>query len=246
MVFYCQKELTAMRLNTNQQETLMYQSRLLFQHDEYELAHTRSLVFTIYTNKVSDTEHFKRAVYQKVHRALYKTLSTPDRFTFSMMIAADVEGSRSGVVRLETVRNAEEPHYHGVMVFSESDWTTIEMDLSLHIARIKSAISDIREVKSSLIDSDGVCRWDTIWIKPFENNNRPVFRFSTPFSNYINYIFKTDHHAQRHGLVTYMPSVFPHDLYPPKDKHSSAEPLFEDLCAIEEMFQKSRQRTVLR
>ena len=37
-----------MRLNTNQQETLMYQSRLLFQHDEYELAHTVILA-TIYS-----------------------------------------------------------------------------------------------------------------------------------------------------------------------------------------------------
>ena len=55
-----------MRLNKNQQETLMYQSRLLFKHDNVESASDRSLVLTIYTNEVFDTEHFKSAVFQKV------------------------------------------------------------------------------------------------------------------------------------------------------------------------------------
>ena len=27
-------------------------------------------------------------------------------------------------------------------------------------------------------------------------------------------MFKTDHHAQKHGIDAYVPSVFPHDLYP--------------------------------
>ena len=75
-----------MRLNKNQQETLMYQSRLLFKHDHIESAPSRSLVLTIYTNEVFDTEHFKRAVSQKI-------------FTNSMMIAGDVESSRSGAVQ---------------------------------------------------------------------------------------------------------------------------------------------------
>ena len=59
----------------------------------------RSLVFTIYTNKVFDHEHFKRAIYQKPHRVLYGTLSAPDNFTYSMMIAGDVECSKTGAVQ---------------------------------------------------------------------------------------------------------------------------------------------------
>ena len=88
-----------MRLNKNQQETLMYQSRLLFKHDNVESASDRALALTIYTNEVFDTEHFKRALYQKVHRVLYGDLSKPDNFTYSMMIAGDVEASRSGAVQ---------------------------------------------------------------------------------------------------------------------------------------------------
>ncbi len=64
-----------MRLNKNQQETLMYQSRLLFKHDNVETALDRSLAITIYTNEVFDTEHFKRAIFQKIHRAFYELLS---------------------------------------------------------------------------------------------------------------------------------------------------------------------------
>ena len=70
-----------MRLNKNQQETLMYQSRLLFKHDNVESASDRALALTIYTNEVFDSERFKRAVFKKVHRALYGAISTPDSFT---------------------------------------------------------------------------------------------------------------------------------------------------------------------
>lgn len=61
-------------------------------------------------------------------------------------------------------------------------------------------------------------------------------------SNYINYIFKADYHAQKRGIHTYAPSVFPHDLFPPKDKSSSAEPLFNQLCLFEEAFHWKREK----
>ena len=79
---------------------------------------------------------------------------------------------------------------------------------------IQSAISDIREVKKPLIDNDGVCSWNTIWVRKFEESTKPKHKFSSSFSNYIDYMFKTDHHAQKHGIDAYVPSVFPHDLHP--------------------------------
>ena len=109
-----------MGLNIIKHETLMYQSRLFLKHNNLESASDRSLLFTIYTNKVSDHEHFKRAVFQKIHRAIYGDLSKPDNFTYSMMIAGDVECSKTGTVSLETLKNPYEPHYHGVMVLSKS------------------------------------------------------------------------------------------------------------------------------
>jgi len=229
-----------MRLNKNQQETLMYQSRLLFKHDNVESALERSLVLTIYTNEMFDTEHFKRAVFQKVHRILYGDLSKPDNFTYSMMIAGDVESSRSGTVSLEILKNPYEPHFHCLMVFSKSDWCRIEADPPKYISLIQSVISDIREVKKPLIDADGVCSWNTIWVRKFEESTNPKHKFSSSFSNYINYIFKADNHAQKHGIDTYVPSVFPHDLHPPKTNSSSTEALFKQLCLIEKEFQQKR------
>ena len=231
-----------MRLNTNKHETLMYQSRLFLKHNNVETASDRSLFFTIRTNKVPDHEHFKRAVYQKPHRILYGAISAPDNFTYSMMIAGDVECSKTGTVSLETLKTPHEPHYHGVMVFSKSDWCRIEPNLSEYIGRIKSALYDIREVKKPLIDDDGVCTWDTVWIKRFKESTKPRHKFSSSFSNYINYIFKADYHAQKHGIQSYVPSVFPHDLYPPKDKASSAESLFNQLCLVEEAYQEQREK----
>jgi len=53
---------------------------------------------------------------------------------------------------------------------------------------------------------------------------------------------KADHHAQKHGINTYAPSVFPHDIYPTKQKASSAELLFKHLCLVEEAFQEQRKK----
>jgi len=72
-------------------------------------------------------------------------------------------------------------------------------------------------------------------------STKPRHKFSSSFSNYINYIFKADYHAQKHGIHTCVPGAFPHDLYPPKDKSSSAEPLFNQLCLVEEAFQQERE-----
>lgn len=43
-------------------------------------------------------------------------------------------------------------------------------------------------------------------------------------------------------IDTYVPSVFPHDLYPPKTKFSSTEALFKQLCLVEEVFQQKREK----
>ena len=230
-----------MGLNIIKHETLMYQSRLFLKHNNVETASERSLVFTIYTNKVFDHEHVKRAIYQKINRVLYGAISAPNNFTYSMMIAGDVECSKTGTVSLETLKNPYELHYHGVMVFSKPDWYRIEPNLSEVIGQIKSVLYDIREVKKPLI-VDGVCTWDTIWIEKFKESTKPRHKFSSSFLNYINYIFKADYHAQKHGIQSYVPSVFPHDLYPPKDKSSSAEPLFNQLCLVEEAFQQKRKK----
>ena len=43
-------------------------------------------------------------------------------------------------------------------------------------------------------------------------------------------------------MDTFIPSVFPHDLYPTKHKASSAELLFKQLCLVEEAFQQKREK----
>jgi len=43
-------------------------------------------------------------------------------------------------------------------------------------------------------------------------------------------------------MDTYVPSVFPHDLYPTKQKALSAELLFKQLCLVEEAFQQKREK----
>ena len=43
-------------------------------------------------------------------------------------------------------------------------------------------------------------------------------------------------------IETYVPSVFPHDLYPPMTKSLPTETMFKQLCLIEEGFQQKREK----
>ena len=56
---------------------------------------------------------------------------------------------------------------------------------------------------------------------------------------YSNFIIVPDRVLGQ--IETYVPSVFPHDLYPPKTKSSSTETMFKQLCLVEEVFQQNRE-----
>lgn len=56
---------------------------------------------------------------------------------------------------------------------------------------------------------------------------------------YSNFIIVPDRVLGQ--IETYVPSVFPHDLYPPKTKSSPTETMFKQLCLIEEGFQQKRE-----
>jgi len=43
-------------------------------------------------------------------------------------------------------------------------------------------------------------------------------------------------------MDTFIPSVFPHDLHPPKTQSSSTETMFKQLCLVEEAFQQKREK----
>ncbi len=63
--------------------------------------------------------------------------------------------------------------------------------------------------------------------------------------NELRGIFETEcnvNHAQNHGIDTYVPSVFPHDLYPTKHKASSAELIFKQLCWLKRGFSINGKR----
>ena len=57
-------------------------------------------------------------------------------------------------------------------------------------------------------------------------------------AEYSNFIIIPDRVLGQ--IDTYVPSVFPRDLYPPKTKSSSTEAMFKQLCLIEEEFQRKR------
>ena len=68
------------------------------------------------------------------------------------------------------------------------------------------------------------------------NNFDVLFKQAT--EEYSNFIIIPDRVLGQ--IETYVPSVFPHDLYPPRTQSSSTENMFKQLCLIEEEFQQKR------
>jgi hypothetical protein len=196
-----------------QQTTLMYLSRLLHKHTQMSDASKRALVFTIQVKHLNNTSSVKKAIFQKVHRALYGKLSSPDDFRFSMFISSDVESSRGKYLPDEVLLKPIVPHYHGLIVFNKQDWEDICLNLSYWKGVIRSSISDIIEIKDDEIDKDGCIKSESIWIDVFEEKKMRGAKHQSPLGDYIQYSMKSHLQGINRGILLHEPSVFPFDIY---------------------------------
>ena len=232
-----------MKLKSYQQETIMFESRLICEHENTENISDRSLTFTVQLRTLKDTDKIQNAIFQKIHRAIYGKRYSPDEFTFSMLIAGDVEGSRSGYIPIDVLKAPLYPHYHGLLVFSEKDWAIISSDLSAWFAAIRSSIVEIKEVKEPEIDEDGCYIHETVWIKKFESKPGKHTKYASALAVYIQYMVKADFIANKHSIVTYQPMVFPHDISKSPILAIKSNMLFDKLYEQETKFQLQRMRS---
>ena len=192
-----------------QQNALMYLSRLLQGHTQKSDVAKRSLVFTIQVKHLINTSQLKKAIYQKVHRALYGKLSSPDNSNFSMFIASDVESSRRKYVPDDVLLKPLLPHYHGLIVFSKHDWDHICENLSYYKGKIRSSISDIKEIRDREVDDYGCVKSESIWIDLFEEKNVKGAKHQSPLGDYIQYSMKSHLLGVNRSIIIHEPSVFP-------------------------------------
>lgn len=212
-----------------QQTTLMYLSRLLHKHTRKSDASRRALVFTIQVKHLNNTSNVKKAIFQKVHRALYGKLSSPDDFRISMFISSDVESSRGKYLPDEVLLKPIVPHYHGLIVFNKQDWEDICLNLSYWKGVIRSSISDIVEVKDNEIDKDGCIKSESIWIDVFEEKKMKGAKHQSPLGDFIQYSMKSHLQGASRGILLHEPSVFPFDIYATEVDVDDANRLFDEL-----------------
>lgn len=212
-----------------QQNTLMYLSRLLQGHTQKGDAAKRALVFTAQAKDLKNPNHTKKAMYQKVHRKLYDKLSSPDEFNFSLFIASDVESSRRKYVPDEVLLNPILPHYHGLMVFSKPDWEIMCENISYWIGEIRSSISDIKEIKDREIDGCGCIKSEFIWIDVFDEKKVKGAKHQSPLGDYIQYSMKSHLQGVNRSILIHEPSVYPFDLYASDQDVIDANRLFNEL-----------------
>ena len=221
----------------------MYLSRMLYNHTQHGDALTRALVFTIQVNHLKNSKSVKKAIFQKVHRALYGELSSPDQFDFSLFIVSDVEGSRSGYIPNEVLLNPVVPHYHGVMVFTEADWINIDGNLAYWKGVIRSSISDIIEVKDNEIDNDGCIKSEAVWLDVFQEKNLKSAKHKSPLGDFIQYSMKSHLQGVNRGILLHEPSVFPFDIHASEQDVGGANRLFDELWGQQDEFNKSHKYT---
>ena len=212
-----------------QQNTLMYLSRLLQGHTQKGDAAKRALVFTAQAKDLKNPNHTKKAMYQKIHRKLYDKLSSPDEFNFSLFIASDVESSRRKYVPDEVLLNPILPHYHGLMVFRKPDWEIMCENISYWIGEIRSSISDIKEIKDREIDGYGCIKSESIWIDVFDEKKVKGAKHQSPLGDYIQYSMKSHLQGVNRSILIHEPSVFPFDLYASDQDVIDANRLFNEL-----------------
>ena len=221
-------------------ETIMYLSRLFDKHTNFVDVQANALVFTIQVKNFHNTDRVQKAIYEKIHRAIYERLSSPNDFTFSMFIAGDVEGSRSGYIPDHVLLDPMMPHYHGIILFSKQDWKVIRENISYWKSKIKSSISDIREIVDDEIDGDGCIIKESIWIDAFDKKKCNDAKHQSPIGDYVQYCMKSHLQAISRSIYTYQPKVFPFDAYANQKDIMSASHLFDVLYGLQRRFDQER------
>jgi hypothetical protein len=176
-------------------------ARLLVGKTLSEDLYKRTLVITIRVNSLSQSDTFKEALYNRLRKLLYGKAKANHKDIFSMLIAADVEGSRRGAISHDTLLQPMDPHYHCIMVFSKSDWTRIEDNMLEWSSLIKKEIRKLREVKS-----------DKLYIAAFNRHEVPDEHWVSPLMHFIEYCSKSSRVANLNDRLEYMPSIYPYDL----------------------------------
>lgn len=212
-----------------QQNTLMFLSRLLYNHTRKGDAAKRTFVFTIQVKHLRNSSDTKKSIYQKVHRALYDRLPSPDDSKFSMLIASDVESSRRKYVPDEVLLNPILPHYHGLIVFKKPDWDCICENLSYWKGKIRSSIADIKEIRDREVDDYGCIKSESIWIDVFDEIKVHETKFRFPLGNYTSYAIKSYLQGSNRSILLHEPSVFPFDLHATDADAIKANRLFNEL-----------------
>lgn len=246
IVYYTHMKITYLERNfimkrmEEQQNTLMYLSRLLHNHTRKGDAAKRTLVFTIQVKHLRNSNHVKKAIYQKVHRKLYDKLSSPDDFKFSLLIASDVELSRRKYVPDEVLLNPILPHFHGLIVFKKPDWDHMCENLSYWKGEIRSSISDIKEIRDREVDGYGCIKSESIWIDVFDEKKVKGAKHQSPLGDYIQYSMKSHLQGVNRSILIHEPSVFPFDLYASDQDVIGANRLFNELWKQQvQSFEKS-------
>lgn len=224
-----------------QQNTLMYLSRLLLSHNRKDDVSKRSLALTIQVKNLYKTKQLKKAIYQKVHRGLFDKLSSPDEFKMSLFIASDVESSRRKYVPDDVLSNPMIPHYHGLIIINRSDWDHISENLPYWKGKIRSSISDIKEIKDREIDGYGCIKSESIWIDVFDEKKVKGAKHQSPLGDYIQYSMKSHLQGVNRSILIHEPSVFPFDLYASDQNVINANSLFNELWKQQEKFHKDKQ-----
>ena len=212
-----------------QQTTLMYLSRLLYTHTRKGDAAKRTFVFTIQVEHLKNSNNTKKSIYQNVYRALYDQLPSSDDCNFSMLIASDVESSRRKYVPDEVLLNPILPHYHGLIVFKKPDWEYMCENLSYWKGKIRSSISDIKEIRDREVDDYGCIKSEPIWIDVFDESKVHDAKHRFPLGNYTSYAIKSHLQSSNRSILIHEPSVFPFDLHATDADAIKANRLFNEL-----------------
>lgn len=211
-----------------QQETIMYLSRLLHNHTRKGDAEKRTLVFTAPGRHLTNSKYEKEKLFKQVHRILYEEIPSHGEHIFSMFIASDVEASRQGYIPDDVLLKPIIPHYHGVIVFHKHVWDHISEDLSFWKGLIGSSMSEVLEDDYDDVDDNSRFK-KSIWIDQFDESKVRYAKHRFPLGNYTSYAMKTHLQANNRGIMLHEPSVFPFDIYNSEQDARSANLLFNKL-----------------
>lgn len=183
----------------NEHLEIEWLARAISPHDDFKNIIARCIAITVHVKSPQFSEAVKKIIFLKINQAICGHVSAQGVDRSSLVICADVEGSRRWRAKFH---NPEVPHLHGILILSPPAFEVWQYAMPQLMAACQQKIMEIKQVGQAFSELGRRARKCHVLLRPLTGTAE----------SWLTYGNKAFDQATLMGEDFDPPSVFPYDI----------------------------------